>query len=230
MTLIKVEGLTKLFHIGAEEIAALRNVTLKINAGEFIAITGASGSGKSTLLYVLGLLDKPTSGHYFLDDIETANLSDDARAKIRNQRLGFIFQGFHLLPRATALRNVMMPLVYAANHRAGYSEREMTERAAEALKKVGLADRLNHLPNELSGGQRQRVAIARALVNDPQILFADEPTGNLDSKSGRGVIELIQQLNGQGVTVLMVSHDQALAASAPRRIVLRDGRIESDGA
>lgn len=228
MTIIKLEKLTKIFHIGEEEIAALRDVSLEISSGEYVAITGSSGSGKSTLLYLLGLLDRPTSGHYFLDDIETANVTDDARAQIRNQKLGFVFQGFHLLPRATALRNVMMPLVYAANHRAAFSEREMLLKATEALTKVGLADRLTHLPNELSGGQRQRVAIARALVNEPQVLFADEPTGNLDSKSGKGILELFRELHSQGVTILMVTHDQGIARGAPRKIVLRDGRIESD--
>lgn len=228
MTLIEVKELCKVFRRGDEEIHALDHVSLSIQIGEFVAITGPSGSGKSTLLYVLGLLDKPTSGHYYLEGAETADIADDDRAKLRNQKLGFIFQGFHLLPRASALRNVMMPLVYAANHRAAYSEREMREMATEALSKVGLEDRINHLPNELSGGQRQRVAIARALVNKPRILFADEPTGNLDSRAGAGILTLFEALHREQVTILMVTHDKELARSAPRQIRLRDGGIESD--
>jgi len=230
MSLIQLSNLSKIFHLAGEEIFALREVTLTINAGEFVSITGPSGSGKSTLLYVLGLLDKASSGRYELDEIVTDTLLDDERAKIRNQKLGFVFQGFHLLPRATALRNVMMPLVYAANHRVAFTEPQMRELATEALAAVGLADRISHLPNELSGGQRQRVAIARALVNKPRVLLADEPTGNLDSRSGAGILNLFSELHRSGVTILMVTHDQSIAAAAQRRIKLRDGGIEADEA
>ncbi|MEN9847228.1 MAG: macB putative transport system ATP-binding protein [Pseudomonadota bacterium] len=181
MSLITTENLTKIFTRGSETILAIRNLNLSVEPGEFISITGASGSGKSTLLYILGLLDKPTSGRYFLHGEPVENLSDTERAALRNRFMGFVFQSFHLLPRASALRNVMMPLVYAANSGGVISEAEQRERAVAALDLVGLKDRMNHRPNELSGGQRQRVAIARAVVNNPKLLFADEPTGNLDS-------------------------------------------------
>lgn len=228
MPLIKTENLNKVFVRGDEEIRAIRDLSLSIEPGEFISITGASGSGKSTLLYILGLLDRPTSGRYFLQGNPVENLTDTERAQLRNKFMGFVFQSFHLLPRASALRNVMMPLVYATGEGAIVSEAEQKARALEALALVGLSDRVNHLPNELSGGQRQRVAIARAVVNNPKLIFADEPTGNLDSKSGRDILALFERLHSQGVTVLMVTHDAAIAERAHRRLVLRDGALMED--
>jgi putative ABC transport system ATP-binding protein len=227
MALIEVENLTRIFRRGEEEILALCDVTTTITAGEFIAITGPSGSGKSTFLYLLGLLDAPDRGVYRLEGRPTESLSDTARAELRNKKIGFVFQAFHLLPRATALRNVTMPLVYGARQ-TRRSDAEITQRATQALTRVGLADRLNHQPNELSGGQRQRVAIARALVNEPSIILADEPTGNLDSKSGGEILDLFTALNHQGVTIIMVTHDTGNAARARRQIVFFDGRIAKD--
>ncbi len=228
MDLIRIENLTKIFRRGDEEITAIRDLTLSIQSGEFIAITGASGSGKSTLLYILGLLDRPTSGRYTLQGQPTEQLSDNDRAQLRNRFMGFIFQSFHLLPRASALRNVMMPLVYAASYERALPERVQLERAREALARVGLSDRMNHQPNELSGGQRQRVAIARAIVNQPKVLFADEPTGNLDSRSGAEILSIFEQLNREGVTIIMVTHDKAIADRTRRRLVLVDGALGSD--
>ena len=228
MALISIEGLDKVFRRGDEEIHAIRSMSLSIEPGEFISITGPSGSGKSTLLYILGLLDKPTNGRYLLQGTPVENLSDTERAQLRNKFMGFVFQSFHLLPRATALRNVMMPLVYAGTYEAALPEAEQRARAAEALTMVGLENRMNHLPNELSGGQRQRVAIARAIVNRPKLLFADEPTGNLDSKSGKEIITLFDRLNAEGVTIIMVSHDPAIAGHAHRTLSLRDGELVED--
>ena len=185
MDLISLTDVTKKFYRGEEEIVAIRGLSLTITSGEFIVITGASGSGKSTLLYILGLLDRATTGKYVLEGQATEQLPDDERAKLRNRYMGFVFQSFPLLPRASALRNVMMPLVYASSYEKPISDSEQRERAQKALEVVGLGDRMLHLPNQRSGGQRQRVAIARAIVNNPSLLFADEPTGNLDSKSGR---------------------------------------------
>lgn len=228
MPLIKTEALNKIFTRGDEEIRAIRDLDLSIEPGEFISITGASGSGKSTLLYILGLLDKPSSGRYYLQGNPVEDLSDTELAQLRNKFMGFVFQSFHLLPRATALRNVMMPLVYACGPGVLASEAEQRAKALEALAKVGLSDRVNHRPNELSGGQRQRVAIARAIVNSPKLIFADEPTGNLDSKSGRDILSLFESLHAQGVTVLMVTHDPAIAERAHRRLVLKDGGLMED--
>lgn len=228
MALISIEGLDKVFRRGDEEIHAIRSMSLSIEPGEFISITGPSGSGKSTLLYILGLLDKPTNGRYLLQGTPVENLSDTERAQLRNKFMGFVFQSFHLLPRATALRNVMMPLVYAGTYEAALPEAEQRQRAADALTMVGLENRMNHLPNELSGGQRQRVAIARAIVNRPKLLFADEPTGNLDSKSGKEIITLFDRLNAEGVTIIMVSHDPAIAGHAHRTLSLRDGELVED--
>lgn len=228
MSLIKTESLNKIFTRGDEEIRAIRDLSLSIDPGEFISITGSSGSGKSTLLYILGLLDKPTSGRYLLQGTPVENLSDTERAQLRNKFMGFVFQSFHLLPRATALRNVMMPLVYARDAASMLSESEQRGKALEALAKVGLSDRVNHRPNELSGGQRQRVAIARAIVNSPKLLFADEPTGNLDSKSGKDILALFENLHAQGVTVLMVTHDPSIAERAHRRLILKDGALMED--
>ena len=226
MALIEVRNLTKIFNRGSEEIYALRSISLDIRQGEFLSITGPSGSGKSTLLYILGLLDRPSAGTYLLDGRETSTLQDDERAQLRNQKLGFIFQGFHLLPKANALRNVAMPLVYAAGYTKAFSEKQMAEMAEQSLVRVGLKERMRHLPNELSGGQRQRVAIARALVNNPKILFADEPTGNLDSKTGQEILKLFQSLHAEGVTIILVSHDPAVAALGDRQIRVRDGMVE----
>lgn len=226
--LIRTSKLTKIFVRGSETITALRDIDIVIPSGEFVAISGASGSGKSTLMYILGLIDRQTSGTYWLSGDQTDHLSDNERARLRNQSLGFVFQSFHLLPRATALRNVAMPLVYSASYDRSYSEARMLQLAEEALVQVGLADRMNHLPNELSGGQRQRVAIARALVNKPRLLFADEPTGNLDSRKGSEILELLTDLNGSGMTVVLVTHDPAIARSARRRITMRDGSIVED--
>jgi putative ABC transport system ATP-binding protein len=227
MALIEVSHLTKTFTRGEEQIAALKDLSISIDAGELVAITGPSGSGKSTLMYILGLLDRPTSGSYRLNGKETAELSDDERSKLRNQLLGFIFQSFHLLPRATALRNVAMPLVYSASYDKTLTDREMNARAEEALVRVGLKDRMQHRPNELSGGQRQRVAIARALVNRPRILFADEPTGNLDTRTGKEILSLFQALHQDGVTVILVTHDPSVAAIAGRQVRVVDGAIAS---
>lgn len=228
MALLTLENLGKVFRRGDEEIHALRRINLSVEPGEFIAITGASGSGKSTLLYILGLLDRPTHGRYLLEGEPTESLSDNDRARLRNKLMGFVFQSFHLLPKATAVRNVMMPLVYASNYQAPLSDAQQRSLAQEALTVVGLSDRLHHRPNELSGGQRQRVAIARAMVNKPRILFADEPTGNLDSKSGKEILALFEALNAQGVTLIMVTHDPSIAARAKRRLVLSDGEIRED--
>lgn len=228
MELIHLQGLEKRFARGDEEIVALRGIDLQIAAGEFVAITGASGSGKSTLMYILGLLDSPSRGEYRLEGEPTQGLSDDARARLRNKKLGFIFQSFHLLPRATALRNVAMPLVYSASYGAAVSRVAVETRAREALAKVGLTDRISHFPNQLSGGQRQRVAIARALVNNPRIIFADEPTGNLDSQKGQEILQLFTTLHQEGVTIILVTHDPAIAAHAQREIVLRDGHLVRD--
>jgi len=228
MALLSLDSITKLFTRGDEEIRAIDGLSLEVEAGEFIAITGASGSGKSTLLYILGLLDVPSAGRYLLDGSPTESLSDDRRAELRNRFMGFVFQGFHLLPRASALRNVTMPLVYSGGYGDRVPEPEQRARAEAALSTVGLADRMLHLPNELSGGQRQRVAIARALVNRPKLLFADEPTGNLDSRSGKEILALFEQLNAAGVTVIMVTHDPSIAQRARRRLVLGDGKLLED--
>jgi putative ABC transport system ATP-binding protein len=227
MSLIELQSLGKIFRRGDEEIHALRDVNLEISQGDFLAITGPSGGGKSTLLYILGLLDRQSSGGYLLEGSSTSHLSDDARSALRNQLFGFVFQSFHLLPTATALRNVMMPLVYAANYGKRLTDEEMHAKAKLALERVGLGERLNHVPNQLSGGQRQRVAIARALVNSPKILLADEPTGNLDSKIGAEVMALFQELNKEGATILLVTHDAQIAQGAHQQLHLRDGRVES---
>lgn len=228
MALIEVSNLTRIFTRGDEKIFALNGINLNIDKGEFVSITGPSGSGKSTLMYILGLLDKPTAGEYKLSNQPTQTLSDNELANLRNQNIGFIFQSFHLLPRATALRNVAMPLVYSASYGRSLSEKELNMMAEEAISKVGLSDRMHHRPNELSGGQRQRVAIARALVNKPQILFADEPTGNLDSKIGKEILSLFQTLHHEGVTIILVTHDPSVASAAHRHIHMVDGKIVED--
>jgi putative ABC transport system ATP-binding protein len=220
---IRIHDLTREYRMGSERILALREVTLEIRRNEYVAIMGPSGSGKSTMMNVLGCLDTPTAGEYWLNGEEVSRLTDDALARVRNREIGFVFQTFNLLPRATALHNVELPLVYA-----GVRARERRERAATALERVGLAERMHHRPNELSGGQRQRVAIARALVNQPSILLADEPTGNLDSVTSEEIIEVFAALHAAGQTVIMVTHEPDIAARAQRIVVLRDGRLESD--
>jgi putative ABC transport system ATP-binding protein len=221
--IIRIRDLTREYRMGSELILALRGVTLEIHRNEYVAIMGPSGSGKSTMMNVLGCLDTPSAGEYWLNGEEVSRLSDDALARVRNREIGFVFQTFNLLPRATALHNVELPLVYA-----GVRARERRDRAAAALEQVGLAQRMDHRPNELSGGQRQRVAIARALVNQPSILLADEPPGNLDSVTSEEIMEVFAALHAAGQTVIMVTHEPDIAARAERRIVLRDGQVESD--
>jgi putative ABC transport system ATP-binding protein len=221
---LSLTGISKVFTRGDEAVRALSDITFSVEPGEFISITGTSGSGKSTLLYLLGLLDAPTSGTYLLDSLDVSTLNDAERTKVRNKKIGFIFQSFFLLPRYNALENVALPLMYSAE---ALSKKEIHDRAKAQLVEVGLEDRMYHLPNQLSGGQRQRVAIARALVNTPAILLADEPTGNLDSKTSEEIIKLFFKLHDKGATILLVTHDAAIAALARRQIVLRDGRIAS---
>ncbi|HEV8357939.1 MAG TPA: ABC transporter ATP-binding protein [Gemmatimonadales bacterium] len=220
---IDIRDLTRVYTMGAEEVRALRGVSLEIRRNEYVAIMGPSGSGKSTLMNLIGCLDTPTSGEYWLNGQEVSRMPDDALARVRNREIGFVFQTFNLLPRATALQNVELPLVYG-----GVPTRTRRERARNALGRVGLADRMDHRPNELSGGQRQRVAIARALVNEPAILLADEPTGNLDSSTSEEIMRVFETLHAQGQTVIMVTHEADIAAHAARVVLLRDGWVASD--
>ena len=223
MALIETRDLWKTYVMGEEEIHALRGVSIQIERGEYVAIMGPSGSGKSTLMNLIGCLDTPTKGSYLLNNKEVAAMNDDELARIRNEEIGFVFQTFNLLPRATALHNVELPLVYA-----GMPSKARLERAREALEKVELTSRATHKPNELSGGQRQRVAIARALVNNPSILLADEPTGNLDSKTGAEIMGLFERLHKGGNTIVLVTHEPDVAAFAYRSIHIRDGKVEND--
>jgi putative ABC transport system ATP-binding protein len=223
MPLIETRDLWKTYKMGDEEIHALRGVSIQIERGEYVAIMGPSGSGKSTLMNLIGCLDTPSKGSYLLNEKEVASMNDDELAQIRNEEIGFVFQTFNLLPRATALHNVELPLIYA-----GVSAKERQERAKQALEKVDLMPRASHRPNELSGGQRQRVAIARALVNNPSILLADEPTGNLDSKTGNEIMGLFERLHGTGNTIVLVTHEADIAAYAHRAIHIRDGQVEKD--
>ncbi len=222
-TVILTHHLAREYQMGAEVVHALRGVDIQIKKNEFVACMGPSGSGKSTLMNLIGCLDTPTSGEYWLNGQKVSDLSDDELARIRNKEIGFVFQTFNLLPRADALHNVELPLIYA-----GMSAKERRERAQRSLQQVGLGDRMDHRPNELSGGQRQRVAIARALVNAPSILLADEPTGNLDSATGNEIMGLFQELHDSGQTIVLVTHEHDIAAHARRQIHLLDGKIERD--
>lgn len=220
---ISTKNISRIYHMGSEVIKALQSITIDINRGEYVAFMGASGSGKSTLMNIVGCLDTPTDGTYILNNQNVSDLTENQLADIRNKEIGFVFQTFNLLPRATSLENVALPLIYAG---MGKSDRE--ERALATLASVGLEDRASHRPNELSGGQRQRVAIARALVNNPSIILADEPTGNLDSKTSYSIMDLFQRLHHEGNTIIMVTHEDDIAHYAHRIVKLRDGLIESD--
>ncbi|HLP52876.1 MAG TPA: ABC transporter ATP-binding protein [Chitinophagales bacterium] len=221
--IIEIKNIKKEYVMGLQTIAALKDVSLSINKGEYVALMGPSGSGKSTLMNILGCLDSPSSGSYKLNNIEVASMTDDDLARVRNQEIGFIFQTFNLLPRLTALENVALPMVYA-----GLSKVDRTKRAEEVMRMVGLQDRMTHKPNELSGGQRQRVAIARALVNNPSIILADEPTGNLDTKTSYEIMSIMEDISRQGNTVIIVTHEEDIAKHARRILRLRDGLIETD--
>jgi putative ABC transport system ATP-binding protein len=223
MPLIETVDLWKTYQMGTEEVHALQGVSIHIERGEYVAIMGPSGSGKSTLMNLIGCLDTPSQGSYLLNGKQVSQMNDDELARIRNEEIGFVFQTFNLLPRATALHNVELPLIYA-----GISGRDRTDRANQALEKVELGNRKTHRPNEMSGGQRQRVAIARALVNNPSILLADEPTGNLDSKTGVEIMSLFERLHEGGNTIILVTHEADVAAHAHRAIHIRDGQIEKD--
>ncbi len=222
---VQLENIHKIYANSEVKVHAVRGVTLSIAHGEFVALMGASGSGKSTLMNLLGCLDRPSEGRYLLDGVDVSHLDRDERADIRNQKLGFVFQGFNLLARTTALENVELPMLYSQGR---LSAKQRHERALAALDIVGLSQRADHYPNQLSGGQQQRVAIARALVNQPQVLLADEPTGNLDSKTSVEVMGVFQKLNAQGITVLMVTHELDIAQYCKRNLILRDGRLVSD--
>jgi putative ABC transport system ATP-binding protein len=222
---IKLADIHKIYRTGEVDVHAVRGVSLDIQPGEFVAIMGSSGSGKSTLMNMIGCLDRPTSGNYFLDGLDVSTLDRDARAKIRNDKIGFVFQGFNLLSRTTALENVEMPMLYNSKR---VTSAEQKERAQKSLELVGLAQRTDHKPNQLSGGQQQRVAIARALVNQPSLLLADEPTGNLDSQTSIEIMGVFQKLNDAGITIIMVTHELDVARYTKRMIILRDGKIVTD--
>ncbi len=222
-SLIAIDHLTKVYQLGEVEVHALRGVSLHVSKGEFVAIMGASGSGKSTFMNILGCLDKPTKGTYVLEGIDVGNLSRDELAAIRNKKIGFVFQGFNLLSRTSAIENVELPMFYST-----VSNKFRKSKAIEALNRVGLGDRIHHYPNQLSGGQQQRVAIARSLVNDPSIILADEPTGNLDSRTSVEVMGIFQELNSHGITIILVTHEPDIAQFAKRHVIFRDGKIRAD--
>lgn len=224
MSIIKIENIRRDFVVGSETVHALRGVSFEINQGEFVSIMGTSGSGKSTMLNILGCLDKPTSGEYYIDNIAVSGLSKDQLSHIRNRKIGFVFQSYNLLPRTTAIENVELPLLYNND----IKKNERRERAIEALKLVGLEDRMMHMPNQLSGGQQQRVAIARALVSDPVIILADEATGNLDTRTSYEIMSLFQDLNAKGKTIAFVTHEPDIAQFTTRTIMLRDGKVIKD--
>jgi putative ABC transport system ATP-binding protein len=227
MAIISIRDLTKTYHVGDVDVRALRGVSINVEAGEFVSITGPSGSGKSTMMHILGCLDRPTSGKYFLDGKDVSALSRDELARIRNRKIGFVFQGFNLLARTSALENVELPLLY--NGGSAFRTRARHKRAHDALKAVGLEDRAHHLPNQLSGGQQQRVAIARALINDPAVLLADEPTGNLDTRTSIEVMDIFQKLNAErGLTILLITHERDIAEYGTRIVSFRDGKVLSD--
>jgi putative ABC transport system ATP-binding protein len=225
MALINLQNITKKFKMGDEIITALNNVSVSIDLGEFTSIVGTSGSGKSTLMNIIGLLDLPSNGNYFLDGTNTTDMNDDELSHYRNQKIGFVFQSFHLLPKASALKNVTMPMQYASSYDKTLNDEKIIEMATNALDIVGLKPRMHHKPNELSGGQRQRVAIARALVNNPRILLADEPTGALDSRTSEEILDLFAELNTKGVTVIIVTHDQHVASKCKRILRMTDGNL-----
>jgi putative ABC transport system ATP-binding protein len=218
--MIRAEQISKVYRKGAQEVHALRGVTLNVEAGEFVSIMGASGSGKSTLMHVLGCLDKPTDGAYFLDGVEVSTLDDRALSRIRCEKVGFVFQSFNLLAQEDVLHNIELPMLYF-----GLRKKERLSRASEITHSVGLAERIDHLPSELSGGEMQRVAIARALVNDPSVILADEPTGNLDTKTGEGIMEMFREINERGKTVIIVTHESHIAAYTDRIVRMRDGMM-----
>jgi putative ABC transport system ATP-binding protein len=222
---IKLDNVHKTYHTGEVDVLAVRGVSLEIAQGEFVAIMGASGSGKSTMMNIIGCLDRPTEGRYLLDDVDVSHLDRDELAAIRNKKLGFVFQGFNLLSRTSALENVELPMLYTHNH---LTSAEQRERAIHALQIVGLADRSDHHPNQLSGGQQQRVAIARALVNSPAVLLADEPTGNLDTRTSAEVMGVFQKLNEEGITIVMVTHELDIASYTKRNVIMRDGVVVHD--
>lgn len=230
MALIDLKNIHKHFMMGEEDIHALNDVNIEIKEGEFTSIVGTSGSGKSTLMNIIGLLDLPSEGQYILDGVNTTQMSDDELSKYRNQKIGFVFQSFNLLPKSNALKNVEMPMQYASSYNVHLSDELIRKMALETLDKVGLSSRVHHLPNELSGGQRQRVAIARALVNNPKILLADEPTGALDSKTSEEILNLFEELNKQGVTVIIVTHDNKIANRCRRVLRMTDGKIAEEKA
>lgn len=224
-TLVRLLDVHKVYHTGEMEVPAVRGVSLEIKRGEFVALMGASGSGKSTLMNILGCLDRPSSGQYFLDNADVSGLDRDQLAEIRNRKLGFVFQSFNLLARTSARENAELPLIYSAHH---LSDAQLREKADRVLASVGLAGREDHFPSQLSGGQQQRVAIARALINEPEMLLADEPTGNLDSRTSVEIMAVFQQLNEHGITIIMVTHEHDIAAYAKRNVIMRDGLIRDD--